>query len=117
MNMAVKSGDDEHHGSAFAPQEETWRAIRNVMELRHKYIESKCIADLGHVLTPNERGELTKGVRDEHEATEEQRVLQDKYVERGKAKGKWWTGNGAAGDDKGSRTRGARQLAKGKGKA
>ena len=63
-----------------------------MLELRHKYLESKGIADRGHALTDEERGELTKRVRDEYEASEGQRVLQEKDIETGKANGKGWDG-------------------------
>ena len=43
-----------HHSNAFASQEETWRAIRGVLELRHKYLESKGIAGRVYVLTGEE---------------------------------------------------------------
>ena len=80
-------GDVEHHTSAFASHEETWRAIRDVLELRHKYVASTGIADLRHVLTEEERGELTKGVKDEYEDSVEQRLLQDTDVVKGETEG------------------------------
>ena len=43
--------------------------------------------------------------------------MQERDVEKGKSKGKGWTGKYAAGDGKGFRTRGAPQPATGKGKA
>ena len=53
-------GDEEDHSRDLASQEETWRAIRGVLELRHKYLESKGIADRCHVQTDEERGECMR---------------------------------------------------------
>jgi len=117
----VESADASQLGLAFASQQETWRAIRDVLELRQSYLKSKGIEDLRHVLTSDERAELTKRVRAEYENSEEQRDLQDTDVDKGKAKGKGCEGKGAAGrgkakskgDVKGSLTRGAPQPATG----
>ena len=84
----VESADASQLGLAFASQEETWRAIRDVLELRQSYLKSKGIEDLRHVLTSDERAELTKRARADYEDSEEQRVLQDLDMEKGKAKGK-----------------------------
>ena len=94
----VESGVASQIGLAFASQEETWRAIRNVLELRQSYLKSKGIEDLRHVPTSDE---LTKRARADYEASEEQRALQARDVEKGKAKGKRWGGKGAAGRGKG----------------
>ena len=83
----MESGDASQPGQACASQEETWRAIRDVLELRQSYLKSKGIEDLRHVLTSDERAELTKRARDDYEDSEEQRALQEKDVEKGKAKG------------------------------
>ena len=56
----VESADASQLGLAFASQEETWRAIRDVLELRQSYLKSKGIEDLRHVLTSDERAERTK---------------------------------------------------------
>jgi hypothetical protein len=117
----VESADASQLGLAFASQQETWRAIRDVLELRQSYLKSKGIEDLRHVLTSDERAELTKRVRAEYENSEEQRALQDTDADKGKAKGKGWEGKGAAGkgkakskgDVQGSLTRGAPQPATG----
>ena len=127
----VESADASQLGLAFASQEETWRAIRDVLELRQSYLKSKGIKDLSHVLTSDERMELTKRARADYEDSEEQQQLQKKDVEKGKTKGKGWTGQETAGsrcapqpstrkgkakskgDGKGSRSRGAPQLATG----
>ena len=84
----VESADASQLGLAFASQEETWRAIRNALELRQSYLKSKGIEDLRHVLTSDERAELTERARADFEDSEEQRVLQDLDIEKGKAKGK-----------------------------
>ena len=67
----MESDDASQLGLAFASQQETWRAIRDVLELRQIYLKSKGIEDLRHVLTSAERAELTKRVRAEHENSEE----------------------------------------------
>ena len=81
-------GDEEHQSNAFASQEETCRAIRDVLELRQSYLKSNGIDNLRHVLTSDESAELVGRVRTEYEETEEQRALQDKDVKKGKAIGK-----------------------------
>ena len=47
-------------GLALASQEETCRAIGNVLELRHSYLERKGIEDPFHILMDAERDELIK---------------------------------------------------------
>ena len=84
----VESGDASQLGQACASQEETWRAIRDVLELRQSYLKSKGIEDLRHVLTSDERNELTKRARADYEDSEEQRILQDLDIKKGKAEGK-----------------------------
>ena len=66
--------DDD--STAFASREETGRAILKVLLLRQTFLQSKGIADIRHVLTAPERGELTKAARQKYEETEEQRLLQ-----------------------------------------
>ena len=68
-----------------------------MLQLRQSYLERKGIRDLRHVLTNDERAELTKRARADYEDSEEQRVLQHADVEIWKAKGKGWRGKGAAG--------------------
>ena len=51
----VESADASQPGLAFASQEETWRAIRDVLELRQSYLKSKGIENLRYVLTSDER--------------------------------------------------------------
>ena len=84
----VESADSIQLGHACASQEETWRAIRNVLELRQSYLKSKGIEDLHHVLTSDERNELIKRARADYEDSEAQRILHDLDIEKGKGKGK-----------------------------
>ena len=84
----VETGDASQPDFAFAPQEETWRAIRDVLELRQRYLRSKGIKNPLHVLNSDQRAEFTKGVREEYEESEEQQKLQRNDVEKGLAKGK-----------------------------
>ena len=70
-------GDEVDHSSAFAPQQEARRAIRDVLELRHRYLVSKGIEEPRHVLTDEERAEFIRCVRADFEDSEEQRALQD----------------------------------------
>ena len=88
------------------------RAIWDVLELRKSYLESKGIEDLRHVLSNDERAGFTKRARAEYKDSEEQRVLQDRDVEKGKAKGKGWGSKGATGRGRG-KGRGAPQPATG----
>ena len=81
-----------------------------VLELRQSYLASKGIENLRHVLTPEERAEFIKRVREEFENSEEQRDLQDADVRKGKAGGKGWKSKGATSKGKGT-TRGAPQPA------
>jgi len=108
----VESADASQLGLAFASQEETCRTIRNVLELRQSYLKSKGIENLRHVLTNDERAELTKRARADYEDLEEQRVLQHTDVEKGKAKGKGWRSKEATGRGRG-KGRGAPQPATG----
>ena len=78
----MESADASQLGLAFAAQEETWRAIRNVLELRQSYLKSRGIEDLRHVLTSAERAEFTKRVREDYEESGEQRALQERDVEK-----------------------------------
>ena len=94
----AESADASQLGHAFASQEETWRAIRDVLELRQSYLKSKGIEDPLHVLNSDERAECTQGARKDYEDSEEQQQLQKKKdVEKGKTKGKGWTGQETAG--------------------
>ena len=88
----VDAADASQPDGAFAPQEETWRAIRGVLELRQRYLKSKGIKNLAHVLNKEQRAEFTRGARKEYEETEEQQHLQKKDIEKGRAIGKEWTG-------------------------
>ena len=84
----VESADASQLGLACASQEETWRAIRDVLELRQSYLKSKGIENLRYVLTSDERVELTKRARADFEESEAQRILQDLDIRNGKAGGK-----------------------------
>ena len=75
---------------ALAAQEETCRAIVNVLELRQSYLESKGIKDLRYVLTGDQRVELIKRAKAEYEDSEEQRILQYAGVKKWNAKRKLW---------------------------
>ena len=83
---APQPGSD--YDTAFASQAETARAIQSVLRVRHEFLRSKNIADLRHVLTEAERGELVKRAREEYEQSEHQLALQDRDAEKGKGKGK-----------------------------
>ena len=66
---ASQPGQEKEVGegsAAFASQEETGRAIFSVLQRRQRFFWSKGIADVRHVLTSDERGELTKAVRQTH---------------------------------------------------
>jgi len=80
----VESADASQLGHACASQEETWRAIRDVLELRQSYLKSKGIENLRYVLTSDERVELTKRARADFEESEAQRILQDLDIEKGR---------------------------------
>ena len=84
----IQSADASQLGHAFASQEETWRAIRDVIELRQSYLKSKGIDYLRHVLTSDERAELTKRARADYEDSEAQRILHDLDIGKGNAEGK-----------------------------
>ena len=71
---APEPGSDDD--TAFAPQAETGRAISNALQIRHEFLWRKNIADLRHVLSESERGELVKGARSVYENTAEQLALQ-----------------------------------------
>ena len=75
-------------GLALASQEETCRAIGNVLELRHSYLESKGIEDPCHILMDAERDELIKRAKAEYEGSEEQQFLQSADAKKWKAKRK-----------------------------
>ena len=96
---APQPGSD--YDTAFASQAETARAILSVLQVRHEFLRSKNIADLRHVLTDTQRGELVKCVRKKYEVSEQQLALQERDAEKGKAKGK--TAKQGADGTKGSR--------------
>ena len=95
-------------GLALASQEETCRAIGNVLELRHSYLERKGIEDPFHILMDAERDELIKCAKAEYEGSEEQRFLQSADAKKWKPKGKQSKRKGGK-----ARGRDAPQLAQG----
>ena len=95
-------------GLALASQEETCRAIGNVLELRHSYLERKGIEDPFHILMGAERDELMKWAKAEYEGSEEQRFLQSADAKKWKPKGKQSKRKGGK-----ARGRDAPQLAQG----
>ena len=108
---SVETADASQPDSAFAPQEETWRAIRDVLELRRRYLKRKGIKDPLYVLNSRQRAEFTQGARKEYEESEEQQVLQNRDMAKGWGKGlRFMRGRGF-------RCRGASQPATGKGRA
>ena len=80
----VESADACQLGHACASEEETWRAIRDVLEVRQSYLKSKGIQNLRYVLTSDERVEFTKRVRADFEESDAQRILQDLDIENGR---------------------------------
>ena len=104
----AESTDAYQLGLALASQEETCRAIGNVLELRHSYLESKGIEDPCHILMDAERDELIKRAKAEYEGSEEQRFLQSADARKWKPKGKQSKRKGGK-----SRGRDAPQLAQG----
>ena len=63
-------------------EEEKFRAIRDVLERRQIYLQSKGIKNLGHKMDEDQRGEFCKEVREEYENLEDQQTRQahDKEV-------------------------------------
>ena len=57
------------------------------LHLRQKFLRSKGIADMRHVLTEDERGELAKAARQTYDKSQEQRLLQARDLDTGRAKG------------------------------
>ena len=74
--MKRKSKEPNSQERAFASQEETVHAILSVLKIRKSFLRSKNIVDHRHVLTEDERGELTKRQREAYDSTSEQLALQ-----------------------------------------
>ncbi len=79
------AADDD--STAFASQEETRQAILSVLKLRQHLRWCKGIAEMGHVLTGDERGELTNAARAAYEEYGVQVVLQETDVVKRQSKG------------------------------
>ena len=62
------AGELDH---AFASEQETFRAIRGVLERRRIYLQSKGIKNLGHKMDEDQRAEFCKEVREEYENLED----------------------------------------------
>ena len=78
---AAQPGDDEEddeHVRHFASLEETGTAVLTVLQQRQDYLDSIGITDPAHTLSPDEREEMTKRVRDAYETSEEQLALQNR---------------------------------------
>ena len=74
--MRRKSKDPKVQELAFASQEETLHAILSVVKIRSSFLRSKNIDDPEHVLTVEERAELTNRQREAYDSTQEQVALQ-----------------------------------------
>ena len=74
--MKRKSKEPKSQELAFASQEETLHAILSVLKIRSTFLRSKNIDDPGHVLTVEERAELTNRQREAYDSTPEQLALQ-----------------------------------------
>ena len=83
-------------------EQETFRAIRDVLERRQIYLQSKGINNLGHKMDEDQRAEFCKEVRKEYENLEDQQTRQanDKEVKYAtyvdKVRQQWveWARNG-----------------------
>ena len=78
----VRSDEAGELDHAFASEQETFRAIRDVLERRQIYLQSKGIKNLGHKMDEDQRAEFCKEVREEYENLEDQQKKQanDKEV-------------------------------------
>ena len=87
-------------------EQETFRAIRDVLERRQIYLQSKGIKNLGHKMDEDQRGEFCKEVREEYENLEDQQKKQahDKdvnyatYVDKVRQQWVEWARNGKGRD-------------------
>ena len=73
--------------TAFASQEETRRVIVSVLQCRQRFLRSKGILDMFHVLTDDERSEMIAAARKMFEGSPEQLLLQARDFVTGLAKG------------------------------
>ena len=78
----VRSDEAGELDHAFGSEQETFRAIRDVLERRQIYLQSKGIKNLGHKMDEDQRAEFCKEVREEYENLEDQQKKQanDKEV-------------------------------------
>ena len=72
----VRSDEAGELDHAFASEQETFRAIRDVLERRQIYLQSKGIKNLGHKMGEDQRAEFCKEVREEYENLEDQQTRQ-----------------------------------------
>ena len=79
--------DIDEEMTAYASEEETYRAIREVLQHRQTFLVINNIADMHHILTSDERADIVKTLRHTYEESREQIILQDRDVEKGLAKG------------------------------
>ena len=77
--------DDED--TAFASKEETGEAILSVLQLRRTFLQRKGITDMRHILTDEERAELTNTVLVDYEMSTQQVELQERDTAKGKYMG------------------------------
>ena len=68
--------DASRLGLAFAPQEETWRAIKRVLERRQKYLKSKGINEVEHHMNNEQKEEFCKLERAVFHKSDEQKKRQ-----------------------------------------
>ena len=92
--------DDED--TAFASKEETGEAILSMLQLRREFLQRKGITDMRHILTDEERAELTKTVLEDYEMSTQQVELQERDTAKGIDKGMTPAGGAAQPTAKGS---------------
>ena len=71
-----QSDDVGADSTAFAPQEETGRAILSACRHCTQILERKGVAGMCHALTPGGHGNLTKDARQVHAESEDQNTVQ-----------------------------------------
>ena len=87
------AGELDH---AFASEQETFLAIRGVLERRWIYLQRKGIKNPGHILDEDQRAEFCKEVRKEYENGEDQQTRQANDKEQ-------WVGGNASKAGRGKR--------------
>ena len=68
--------DASRHGLAFASQEETWRAIKRVLDRRQKYLERIGINEVNHHMNEEQKAEFCKLEREVFHTSGEQKKRQ-----------------------------------------